>query len=204
MQLLHTLASPPDAPGLIRPKLLLSQGALDMIATYVNTPVTTEINGFGYIGRVGSDVFFVASAQDVFITQQTVTAGSAHVNGSAYALALDHAVECGRDAELRLQWHSHPSDAYFSPTDMTNIENFGNAGGEWFISLVTNRDGDLHARFDRFRPERFGVEMQIQLYREVDAGLEARAREDVERLVKTIRGGKRPRGEVVISGTTAK
>lgn len=185
MQLLHSLAETPVVPGLIRPRLLLSQGALDMMGAYVNTPPVSEINGFCYVGYDAlQNVFYVRSAEDVFITKQTVSTGSAHVGGVAYALAVDHAVEINREGELRLQWHSHPGDAYFSPTDMANVENFGKAGAEWFISVVTNRAGDIHARFDRFRPQRFGVEMDVQLYREADANLVARAMEDVTRLVK--------------------
>ena len=199
MQLTHTLNHPPDTPGLIMPTLMLSQAALDMMATYVNTPKQTEINGFAFVKRAASNVFYVASAADVFITRQTVTIGSAHVDGTAYALAVDRAAEEDRVDELRLQWHSHPGDAYFSPTDLTNIESLGRTS-EWLVSLVTNREGDIHARLDVFRPVRIGAEMQVQVFREADGDMQARAQADVERLLTTPGGRQRRR---VITRTAA-
>lgn len=203
MQLLHSLTSPEKAPGQVIPRLLLSQGALDMLDAYVNTPAKTEINGFAYVKQLTDrSTFFVGSASDVFITRQTVSVGGADVDGGDYALALDQAVQDGRVAELKLQWHSHPRDAYFSATDLGNIENFGAAGAEWFISLVTNREGDIHARLDMFRPVRFGAEMEVRLYRTADQELVDRAKTEVEALVTTVstgRGRRRRAGNVTVT-----
>lgn len=184
MQLQHPLTTPRPSPDtVVAPQLLLEQSALDMIATYVNTAPGTEISGFAYVKKLpGSNVYYVATADDVFITEQLVTAGSAHVDGGAYALALDRAMDEERDDDLRLQWHSHPSDVYFSPTDRTNIEVFGQTA-EWFISLVTNRQGELRARFDSFRPVRIGVEIEVVVYRIANPAMTERARADVTALV---------------------
>lgn len=197
MQVRHTLSRPKSAPGIIMPRLLLSQGALDMLDTFVHAATPTEINGFAYVQTTDPGTFYVASPDDVFITHQSVTIGSAHVDGGAYALALDRAVEADRASQLRLQWHSHPKDAYFSDTDFANIKNFGEAGGEWFISLVTNRDGDIHARFDRFRPERSGGEMLVQVYRDMPDTFVEYAAAQIEENVHNL-AGRRGRKAVIV------
>jgi hypothetical protein len=183
MQLQTPLTVPSTNDTVVAPQLLLEQSALDMIMAYVNTPAGTEINGFAYVKKLAdSNVYYVATADDVFITEQTVTVGSAHASGKGYGLALDRALDEGRDDDLRLQWHSHPSDVYFSPTDRTNIEDFGRTA-EWFISLVTNRQGELRARFDSFRPVRIGVEIEVAAYRVATPAMIERARADVAALV---------------------
>lgn len=200
MQLQNPLTAPTTDDTVVAPQLLLEQSALDMIAAYVNTAPGTEISGFAYVSKLpGTNVYYVATANDVFITKQLVTAGSAHVDGDAYALALDRAMNEERDDDLRLQWHSHPSDVYFSPTDRTNIEVFGQTA-EWFISLVTNRQGELRARFDSFRPARIGVEIEVSVYRVASSAMAERARTDVAALVHQPKPffpkGRRGRGRV--------
>lgn len=185
VQILQRVTAPTQT-GVITPRLLLSRGAIDMISTYVNAQANTEINGFAYVRRLNAGTFFVGSADDVFITLQTVTQGSAEATGVGYALAVDRAAQDDRVNELRLQWHSHPADAYFSPTDMANIENYGHAGAEWFISVVTNRDGDFHARFDMFRPVRIGGNMTVSTYTEVDPDMQMRAERDIAEMVTVI------------------
>jgi hypothetical protein len=203
MQLLNTLARPATAGTQVSPQLLLSQGAIDMIATYVNAQPSTEINGFAYVKQLNPGILYVEAAIDVFITPQTVTMGSAEVEGTAYALALDRAVQDDRMAEFRLQWHSHPGEAYFSPTDMANIENFGATGGEWFISLVTNRHGDLRARLDMFRPVRVGTEIEVCIYRNPDPAMLERAEADIATMVTVVAPKKSSRLGGLVRVTTS-
>jgi hypothetical protein len=66
---------------------------------------------------------------------------------------------------------------------MEDVENFGVAGVEWFIRLVTNRDGDIRARFDRYRPERYGTEMDVVLYREPPQQLQQYVKAKVDKHV---------------------
>lgn len=168
------------------PTLLFAQDALDMINYYVNAPQDTEVSGFAYVRRIdGTNTYFVACADDVFITEQVVTPGSAHIDGHAVARAFERAVEQGRQDELRLQWHSHPGDSYFSPTDMANVANFGNTF-EWCIHVVTNRWGEMHARFDAYRPVRVGVEIEVKTHRPPNPYLRERAEAEVGALVKTL------------------
>lgn len=178
--------------------------------TFVHTPRGTEINGFGYVTKLrGSNVYYVATASDIFITEQTVTAGSAHVSGTTSGLALTRAVKEGRDDDLRLQWHSHPQDVYFSPLDRNNIKRFG-ITGEWLISLVVNRQGELRARFDSFRPVRMGLEIEVIVYRQAPQELVDRAQADVTAMVRRPAPfifptkGKRRRRKAVVTPATDK
>lgn len=183
----HQHLAPPESEGTIHPKLILSGEAADMIAAYVTSSPATEVNGFAYVTQTGPNTFYLASASDVFITDQVVTEGSAEADGTGYALAVDSAVVAGRADALRLQWHSHPGASFFSPTDRGNIENFGRAGAEWFISVVTNRQGELRARLDLFRPIRFGAEMAVEVVRTLDPAMVERATTDIAAHVTVFR-----------------
>lgn len=173
----YPLGRPPGP--LFMPRLVINEPAWNMIRAYTRIN-NTEINGFCFVTVIdGGRTFFVASPDDVLITEQTVTVGSAEATGDGYAHAFHDAIVAGRADQLRIQWHSHPGDVYFSTTDLDNIEDMGGAGVEWFISLVVNRDDEMRARFDAFRPVRFGGEMQVQVRRPIDAALIARAGREV-------------------------
>src|SRR5690349_23458989 len=152
MLIRQTLSLPQNgSEEVVAPRLFIAGDALDKLLTYVNTQRGhAEIAGWAYVQQRGTD-FYLGTAADVFITKQIVTVGSADSDGYSLALAFEKAVGVNREHELRLQWHSHPNEAYFSHTDRTNIENFGETF-EWLISLVTNRRGDVRARFDLFHP----------------------------------------------------
>ena len=179
----QSYAMSPREPKVIMPRLVLHEDAWNMIQAYVRTNPDTEINGFCYVRYVaGHNLFFVASSDDVFITEQTVSPHSADASGVGYAKAQYNAVMAGREDELRLQWHKHPHDVYCSPTDMRNIENFG-LTGEWIISLVVNIQGEMHARFDAFQPARFGGEMEVTIHRVIRPDLTDRAAREAAELV---------------------
>ena len=174
--------------GLVAPRLMLSRSAWYMLCAYVAAARKSEVSGFAYVQPLVGDprTFYVETSNDVFIVPQEVTIGSAEISGDSFALAAEAAVAAGRDDQLRLQWHSHPAESYFSATDLSNIEGFGAAGMEWCISLVTNRDNQVHARFDAFRPVRFGVEMEVVVYDLAPRDLVARAERDVADMVTVI------------------
>lgn len=184
MQLDTPLAAS-NAADLVVPRLLLSTRAWGMIRAYVAAADKSEVSGFAYVQQLDNDpsTFYVGASDDVFVVPQEVTIGSAEVSGNTFALALDKAMLAGRDDDLRIQWHSHPNDSYFSPTDLRNIEAFGAAGMEWFISFVTNRRNEVHARFDVFRPFRIGAEMDVIAYDFVPDDMVTRAQEDVANMV---------------------
>lgn len=179
----QTLSLPENGrKEVVAPRLFVAGDALDKLLAYVNGQRGhAEIAGWAYVKRHGTD-YYLDTATDVFITRQTVTIGSADSDGHSLALAFERAVRENREHELRLQWHSHPDKAYFSHIDRTNIENFGETF-EWLISLVTNRDGVVRARFDLFHPVRVGVEMEIIRHAPVDSAVTAEVAADIGRNV---------------------
>lgn len=147
-----------------------------------------EINGFAYVRQAQPGVFVVSDSDDVFITRQIVSRHSANVDPVDYALATQRAVQANREHEMRLQWHSHVyADAYLSRTDMQNVQTFEDSRMEWFISLVTNKFGDVTARLDVFRPFRVGTNMRILLVHNISESLADLAKAEVGQLV-TIQG----------------
>lgn len=162
MLLTTRLFTPEDARG-VAPRLFIEHGAWLTLQRYVGiSPV--EINGFAYVSLFGTG-FQVKSAEDVFITRQTVDIASAHVDGRTFARAVDRAAQADRQDQLRLQWHSHVNgDAYFSATDLGTINSYGPAGMEWFLSVVMNKRGEIRARVDQFLPFRTGCEIAVEVY----------------------------------------
>lgn len=153
-----------------------------MIQAYVNG-VQTEINGFGYVRAVDGG-FYLEARDDVFITRQEVTMGTADNTGAALAKAEYRAIMDGRREELRLQWHSHVwGSTYHSATDMATIERLGRAGAEWFVSVVVNKRGQVTARMDQFRPFRIGAPMQVEIIDFTDKAMRDRAAAEIAELV---------------------
>lgn len=152
-----------NSEGAVSPRLYFTQAAWRRLSAYVQASSPNEVSGFAHVTYTTSGCFVVREADDVFITEQTVTPGSADVTGNTYARALHSAIKAGRSEEsMRLQWHSHGlGGAYHSATDMRNIESYGYM--QWFISLVTNRDGGVVARLDHYQPHRLGAPMEVFL-----------------------------------------
>lgn len=183
MLIRQTLSLPQNgSKEVVAPRLFVAGEALDKLLTYVNSQRGhAEIAGWAYVRPHGTD-FHLGTAPDVFITKQIVTISTADGDPHSLAFAFEKAAADDRVGELRLQWHSHPGEAYFSPTDRANIENLGKTF-EWLISLVTNRDGVVRARFDLFRPYRVGVEMEVIRYTQMDSEVAAEVTADIKRNV---------------------
>lgn len=176
-----------DSGTVIAPTLLLGNGAWRKIHAYAQLMGGNEINGFAFVKRSGNGLFMVAGPDDVFITQQTVSPGTANVDASVFARALDKAALENRADDLRLQWHSHGyASTYFSSTDLGTIRNYGDAGFEWFLSLVVNGEGQCRARFDQYRPLRIGVEIPVQLCDDVPDPLMESCQADVDAMVSVV------------------
>ncbi|MGV9002057.1 MAG: hypothetical protein ACOH18_03855 [Candidatus Saccharimonadaceae bacterium] len=183
--LLSTRLSSPSDPTSVASSLNISSAAWRRLLTYVSHS-PAEINGFAYVQNTPSG-FTIMDPDDVFITEQQVTMGSADVSGSTYAKAYDRAVRVGRGDELRLQWHSHVDGAaYLSPKDMRTIENYGMAGSDWMLSLVTNKRGEVCARADQFSPFRTGCEMTVLIVDSISEEERVSTLEHVNELVKVI------------------
>lgn len=143
------------------PTLWIHPEAFEKIMQYIQLcPV--EINGFGYLTVHDRHTLVLSSPEDVFITQQVVSMGSADVDASTVGLAMARAAEEERGSDLRLQWHSHVhGQAFFSSTDTGTIDSYGDSGSTWMVSMVLNKRGEFSARLDMFSPLRSAVEMQV-------------------------------------------
>lgn len=174
--------SPGKESVIVGPELYVDRLAWHKIMAYTDL-CRTEINGFAYLTG-GDNTFFVAGPDDVFITKQTVSPAKADVDGSDFAKALDRAVLAGRADQLRLQWHSHVNGSvYFSGTDIGTIQAYGQAGMQWFMSLVVNKRGEARARYDQYQPVRIGAEIPVHVYESVPDELRADCQHDISTLV---------------------
>jgi hypothetical protein len=129
-----------------------------------------EVGGFGYVTLVSPGVFELQAPEDVFICDQVVTPVSVEYDNVGMHYAHYLAIKAGRVEELKLRWHSHPGtgprSAYFSGTDMQDIENLGGGGAEWWVSLVFDRTGRNYcARVDTFRPIRAWIPLTLERLR---------------------------------------
>lgn len=174
MIVITQLTTPPVASCVVPPRLFIENGAWAKILAFARISGNMEINGFGYVQADGVD-YSIESADDIFITKQKVSGGAAEVEPDVFAMGVDQAQQDGRSDELRFQWHSHVNgSAEFSSIDTNNIESYGAAGMEYFISLVMNKRGELSARLDMFRPMRIGAAMAVILYDDSVSQIELR------------------------------
>lgn len=174
------LRSSEGANRRVATKLLIDSTAWRKLMLYVNLSGCNEINGFGYVNTLPSGDFQVVNEDDIFITRQTVTGGTAYADGRTFARAVDQASQTGRADQLRLQWHSHVDGvAFFSPTDTGTIDSYGPAGMEWFISLVMNKHAEVSARLDIYRPLRATVYLDVVVFEPADDSLANAIREDI-------------------------
>lgn len=139
----------------------------------------TEINGFGLIQRLNETTFFV---DDVFILKQTATGSNVVTDDQAWAQKLFELTLEGREGDVKLQWHSHVDfESYFSATDLDNIDRFP---GEWLISLVLNKRGELQARIDVLRPFRIWAPVDVRVWVPLDPRTITQCDADIKQFVR--------------------
>lgn len=138
-----------------------------------------EINGFGYVKSVGGDLFVT----DVFILDQRASSGSVETDQRAMAQHVTGMLTDGDDPDrIKFQWHSHVrGDAYFSQTDLENIERWP---GNWLISLVANYFGEYSCRIDSFASLRLGVSAELTILMDIPSDLELLVQDEVRRHVR--------------------
>jgi proteasome lid subunit RPN8/RPN11 len=109
-----------------------------------------EISWIGEIRVVDNQIQVV----DLTLIEQDTTPTRTKWNDDAYAEFVLKYVEAGKDpADLKLWYHSHGNcGVSWSDKDEKTIETHERA--EYFLSIVTNKAGDILARVDYFRPLR--------------------------------------------------
>ncbi len=140
-----------------------------------------EINGFGLVQY--DQATNTLRISDIFVTKQTGRPGLVDVEDADLHRHLYELLERGVDiSHINFQWHSHVNmDVYFSTTDEANINRWT---GNFLISLVVNKRGELECRLDIFGSQRtthrVGLAIEWPL-----AGVEVqkRVRADIEKYV---------------------
>lgn len=143
-----------------------------------------EVSGLGLAEEV--DGGFLVT--DVFLPRQECTPGGTELDQEWVAALLVTLEEEGRDSGgLKFWWHSHGNmGVFWSQTDEECIG--GLANDNYFLSLVTNKAGDLLARLDLFGPVRVVVDQVPVVVRGRDAGLLEACRREFEERVKELPG----------------
>jgi len=138
-----------------------------------------EISGLGAVEEF--DGGFLVT--DLYLPKQTCSPASTVLDQDAVATLLLELDRAGKDpGTIRFWWHSHGDlGAFWSRTDAECVENLTN--GDYLLSMVTNRRGDVLARIDVFRPVRFTVDGIGVSVRSRTEGLFEACRREVEEKV---------------------
>ena len=133
-----------------------------------------EVSGLGLVELVRGG-FLVT---EVFLPRQDSTPGGTELDQDAVAALMVTLEEAGKDSgELMFWWHSHGNmNAFWSQTDEECIA--GLANDNYYISLVTNKAGDMLARLDIFKPVRVTIDQVPVSIRGEDAGLLEQCRKE--------------------------
>ena len=116
--------------------------------------VRGEVSGLGLVEEF--DGGFLVT--DLFLPKQQCNASSTMLCEEAVATLLLELDRSGRDpAQLKFWFHSHGSlPVFWSNKDQECIEDLAN--GDFLLSLVTNKRGDMLARLDIYKPARVTVD----------------------------------------------
>lgn len=113
-----------------------------------------EVSGLGTVEEF--DGGFLVT--DLFLPKQTCSPGGTDLDQDSVATLILEMDQAGKDAgTLRFWWHSHGNlNTFWSHTDEECINNLAN--GDYVLSMVTNKRGQVLARLDIFRPVRLVVD----------------------------------------------
>lgn len=158
------------------PKIDITLRALRKVQLYIEgCPV--EISGLGTVEVCSAGHLVVT---DVFIVDQMGSASNTLLSPEALAELVTSQACKGLDLLLlRCWWHSHAEGAvFFSRTDENTIDTFT---GDFLVSVVGNRRGDLRCRLDLFLPVRLSLEVPLCCTEEEE--LRSSVEQDIARCV---------------------
>ena len=141
-----------------------------------------EVSGLGTVEQF--DGGFLVT--DLFLPRQECSPGGTELDQESVAtllMELDHA---GKDpGTLKFWWHSHGGlDTFWSRTDEECVNNLAN--GDYLLSLVTNKRGDVLARLDIFRPVRVTIDQVPVSVRSTGVALLDSCRQEIREKVNNI------------------
>lgn len=142
-----------------QPYLIVPIHVQQKLRAYATTIPNTEVSGFGLIELDEDQPEEIVYLTDVMLVKHKSNATLAKVDENDIAALMFELKQQGVDTSmLRVQWHSHVGNAYFSQTDMQANDV---PTGEWMIHMVVNRYGDIVARMDMYQPFRLGLPMEV-------------------------------------------
>lgn len=128
------------------PQVLITPRAFQKLRLYIEL-CPMEIGGLGEVECDGSNLVI----SDLFILPQKISPAETELDPAAIFEILQSCIAEGRNpASLCLWWHSHADlDIEWSATDERTIESFP---GDFLLSLVGNKAGDIACRLDVRHP----------------------------------------------------
>lgn len=135
--------------------IILSPKAYQKMKYFVlNTPV--EVSGMGKSKFIDNETILV---QDIEILKQENSFADTILDEAAMAKFLQEKIE--ESESWNIWWHSHADmGSFWSITDERTIEE--TTGGNYLISIVTNKKLKTLARFDLFNPLRLTLELNVR------------------------------------------
>ena len=142
--------------------------------------VPGEVSGLGTVEE--HDGGFLVT--DLFLPKQTCSPGGTELDQESVATLILELDQAGVDtATMRYWFHSHGDlDVFWSRTDEECINNLAN--GDYVLSLVTNKRGQMLARLDIFKPVRVTIDQVPVTVRSTTDSLAERCRQEVAQNVE--------------------
>lgn len=144
-----------------------------------------EISGMGLVDKQGNKLI----VQDLYLIEQESGYADTEMDGKALAKLYDKLSQQGVDeSKLKLWWHSHGDiGVCWSPIDEATINDWDQEkeDNNWFLSVVTNKRGDMKVRVDTFSPFRIILDDLPWKFDLFDSELDKQIAEEVKQKVKT-------------------
>ena len=164
--------------------VLFTIKALMKLQSYV-AHADGEISGMGLVEKQGNKLII----QDLYLIEQESGQADTKMDGQALAKLYDQLSQQGIDeSKLKLWWHSHGDiGVCWSGTDEATIEDWNQEreDNNWFLSVVTNKRGDMKVRIDVFSPFRIILDDLPWKFDLFDSELDKQIAEEVKQKVKT-------------------
>jgi hypothetical protein len=141
-----------------------------------------EVSGLGTVEQF--DGGFLVT--DIFLPRQECSQGGTELDQESVATLLMELDNAGQDpGALKFWWHSHGGlDTFWSRTDEECIDNLAN--GDYLLSLVTNKRGNVLARLDIFKPVRVTIDQVPVSVRSTGVALLDTCRQEIRDNVNNI------------------
>ena len=150
--------------------------------SYFTKLCDAEISGLGR-AKVENGTLVI---YDIELFQQIVSGASADLDENDLVKFLFEKTKAKQSTtDYVVWWHSHDNmRAYFSPIDESTIQQ--SSDFPYLISIVTNKDDDIEARLDIYKPIHLTIPLQLKVFEEEDLELKQQCEKEVKNKVKKL------------------